>query len=123
MNAMPTVLLVADRRSVIDWVHAVLSSADVTIIDHAEPASAAAAASEHGVDRVIVDMQVGAMGAMAVTRAVRAETESDPIPVTIILDREADSFLARRAGADTWIGKDASASELRAAVLPVSSRS
>ncbi|MFO7699996.1 MAG: response regulator [Acidimicrobiia bacterium] len=119
---MPTVLLVADRPSVIDWIHAVLSSADVTIIDHADPGSAASAASEHGVDRVIVDMQVGAMGAMAVTRAVRAETDSDPIPVTIILDREADSFLARRAGADTWVGKDASTSELRAAVLPVSSR-
>ncbi len=114
---MPTVLLVADRTSVIDRVHAALASADVVLIDHAEPNTAADTAYEFGVDRVLVDQQVGAMGAMAVARAVRARGGEDAIPVTIILDRQADAFLARRSGAQNWVLKDDSVTELRAAVL------
>jgi DNA-binding NarL/FixJ family response regulator len=118
---MPTVLLVADRPSVIDRVHAALGSADVTLIDHAEPNTAAATAYELGVDRVVVDQQVGAMGAMAVARAVRAAGGAEPLPVTIILDREADAFLARRSGAENWVLKDGSGTELRRAVMPAES--
>ena len=113
---MPTILFVADRSSVIDRVHAALSSPDLTLIDHDDPNTAAAAAYDQKVDRVLVDMKVGAMGGMAVTRAVKAKGEPDPIPVTILLDREPDAFLARRAGADNWLGKDATASDLRHAV-------
>lgn len=97
--------------------HASLSSADVTLVDHEDPNTAAATAYDLGVDRVLVDMQVGAMGAMAVARAVRALGGSDPIPVTIILDRTADAFLARRSGAENWVTKDDATSDLRAAVI------
>ena len=113
---MPTVLLVADRSSVIDRVHAALSSVDVVLIDHDDPGSAADTAYDLDVDRVVVDQQVGAMGAMAVTRSVRAKGGSDPIPVTIVLDRQADAFLAGRSGAQNWVMKDDPPSELRAAV-------
>ena len=98
---MTTILFVADRQSVIDRVHAALSAPDITVVDHDDPDTAAAAAVEQSVDRVLVDMQVGAMGAMAVTRAVRAASGEDPIPVTILLDREADAFLARRSAASS----------------------
>ncbi len=115
---MTTILFVADRSSVIDRVHAALSVPGVTLIDHDDPDTAAAAAVEQGVDRVLVDMKVGAMGGMAVTRAVRAASEEDPIPVTILLDREADAFLARRSGASNWLMKDTAAIDLRHAVIP-----
>lgn len=114
---MPTVLLVADRPSVIDRVHAALASVDVVLIDHADPGTAADTAYEFGVDRVLVDQQVAAMGAMAVARAVRARGGDDPIPVTVLLDREADAFLARRSGAQNWVLRDHSATDLRAAVM------
>ena len=114
---MTTILFVADRQSVIDRVHAALSTPDLTVVDHDDPDTAAAAAVEQSVDRVLVDMQVGAMGAMAVTRAVRAASGEDPIPVTILLDREADAFLARRSGASNWLSKDAAAVDLRTAVI------
>ena len=120
---MATILLVADRRSVIDRIHASLSSADLTIVDHDDPDTAAQTAHELGVDAVLVDMQVGAMGAMAVTRAVRAVDEDNPIPVTILLDRDADAFLARRSGAATWVTKDADPTELRQSVLPAGATS
>ena len=121
---MTTILFVADRSSVIDRVHAALSVPGVTLIDHDDPDTAAAAAVvEQGVDRVLVDMKVGAMGGMAVTRAVRAASESDPIPVTILLDREADAFLARRSGASNWLMKDTAAIDLRHAVIPAEAAS
>ena len=116
---MPTVLLVADRQSVIDHVRASLSAPDMFVIEHRDPETAAGVAYEEDVDTVLVDMRVGSMGAMAVTRALRAAADDrDPIPVTIYIDRDADNFIAGRSGADRWVPKSASASELRAAVTP-----
>ena len=117
---MRTVLLVADRQSVIDQVHASLASGDFDVIDHPASDTAAATAYRKDVDAVLVDMQVGSMGAMAVTRAVRAEAGTEDIPVTILLDREADAFLAGRSGATNWLLKDAPASDLQDAVSPAS---
>lgn len=118
---MQKVLLVADRQSVIDQVHTSLAGADVEVIDHTDSDTAAATAYAEEVDAVLVDMQVGSMGSMAVTRDVRAKSEGgEEIPVTILLDREADAFLAGRAGAKNWILKGVPASELRAAIAPAS---
>lgn len=114
---MTTILFVADRQSVIDRVHSALSTPDISLIDHADPNTAAAEAVAQGVDRVLVDMQVGAMGAMAVTRSVRAATADAPVPVTILLDREHDAFLAKRSGAQNWLTKDVAAADLREAVV------
>jgi len=114
---MTTVLLVADHRSTIDRVHASLSEPGVEVVDHENPRTAAETAYALGVDAVLVDMQVGAMGAMAVARDVRAGAGGDePIPVTILLDRQADGFLAGRSGARNWLLKSAPASQLREAV-------
>lgn len=119
---MTTILLVADRQSVINHVHTTLAVPDIALVNHSDPETAAATAYANGVDAVIVDMQVGSMGAMAVTRAVRAAAGDDrAIPVTILLDRDADAFLARRAGAANWLLKNAPASQFRAAVSPTTS--
>jgi len=117
---MTTVLLVSDRSSVIDRVHARLSSPEISVIDHHDPETAAEVAYTRQVDSVLVDMQVGSMGAMAVTRSVRAKAHGgDEVPVTILLDREADAFLAKRSGAANWVARDASTDELRSAVTAV----
>jgi DNA-binding response OmpR family regulator len=116
---MHTILLVADRKSVIDRVHAALVMPDTAVIDHTDSDTAADAAYRENVNAVLVDMQVGSMGAMAVTRDVRAKADDGiGIPVTILLDRDADAFLARRSGARNWLTKDAPASDLRAALAP-----
>ena len=119
LHSMHTILLVADRQNLIDQIHASLASADVLIIDHPDSDTAAVTAYEKKVDVVLVGMQVGTMGAMAVARDVRAKAGSaDEIPVTILLDREADSFLAGRSGARNWLLKNAPVSDLQAAVAP-----
>ena len=71
---------------------------------------------------VIVDLQVGAMGGMAVARSVRnAEAQEEELLVVLLLDRRADAFLAGRAGADAWVTKPFTARELRDAVGPIAS--
>jgi DNA-binding response OmpR family regulator len=112
---MTTILVVTDEPWVRNEVHAGLTAPGFTLIDHSEPATAAAAARDESVDVVVVDMQVGSMGGMAITRAVREATgteESKGIPVVMLLDRDADAFLAGRAGADAWVAKPFTSHEL-----------
>lgn len=119
---MSTILLVTDNDRVIDSIHSALTDPDTTIIDERDPSQAASVAYTEDVDAVLVDMRVGSMGAIAVTHAMRnAAIDADPIPVTILLDRDVDEFLARRAGAAHWVMKTAPASELRQILTPAGS--
>ncbi len=70
-------------------------------------------------DVVVLDLQIANMGAMAVCLAIRQEEEMGrlaPRPVLLLLDREADEFLARRSGADEWLVKPVSFLRLARAV-------
>jgi DNA-binding response OmpR family regulator len=116
---MPKFLVVADAAWARNEVHAAVTDADVTLIDHDDPATAAEAAVENGVDAVIVDLQMGAMGGMAVIRDIRnvSGTRQDAgIPVVLLLDRSADVFLARRAGAAAWVTKPFTSFEIGEAI-------
>ncbi len=114
---MSRFLVVADESWVRNEVHAALSIGANELIDHDDPATAADAVGDESVDAAIVDLQVASMGGMAVTRAIR--DREDPVPVIILLDREADTFLAGRSGASAWVTKPFTASALRAAVADV----
>ena len=55
---------------------------------------------------------------MAVVRAIKAAMEGRDLPrLVILLDREVDGFLAKRAGADAWVVKPFSTHELRRSAL------
>ena len=106
--AMADILLVADLPWVADSVRAALAGAghDLSVTD--DPAGAAALTLAEGVEVVLVDLQVGSMGGMAVARAIRAAVAAagaTPPAVALLLDREADAFLAGRAAVDGWIRK------------------
>jgi len=114
---MTRILVVTDADWVRNDVHAALSVGDNELIDQTDPAATAAMAFARDVDVVIVDLQVGAMGGMAVTRAMKdAGIDSHAIPVVMLLDRGADTFLAGRAGADGWVVKPFTARQLRDAM-------
>ena len=114
---MPTALVVADGTWVTNEVRSALSLGSWHIEEIDDPRSVAARLAESRVDAVIVDMQVGSKGGMAVVRTIRQETDLTERPrMVILLDRPADEFLARRAGADASVLKPFDASELRAAV-------
>ena len=112
---MPTYLVVTDEPWVRNEVHAALTAADVSLLDHTDPATAAETAVAAGASAVICDLQVGSRGGMAVTRDLlhaALEDEVDDIPVVLLLDRSADAFLAKRAGAAAWVTKPFSSHDL-----------
>ncbi len=114
---MTRILVVADEPWVRNEVHAALSTPDTELIDHDDPSTAAAAAVDNAVDVVVVDLQIGSMGGMAVTRSILEKAEH--FPVVMLLDRAADAFIAHRAGAGAWVTKPVEAHELRDAVRSV----
>jgi DNA-binding response OmpR family regulator len=119
---MARIFVVTDEPWVRNEVHAALSVPGVKLVDHSDPATVAANAIEANAAAVIVDLQVGAMGGMAVARSIRnAEAQDEELLVVLLLDRRADAFLAGRAGADAWVTKPFTARELRDAVGPIAS--
>jgi DNA-binding response OmpR family regulator len=114
---MPTLLLVADASWVVNEVRSALAVGNWQIEVSSDPEEAAGRAVEIGADAVVVDMQVKAMGGMAVVRDIRQSIEPEDRPRTILLlDRAADEFLARRAGADQHVIKPINAHQLRTAL-------
>lgn len=82
-----------------------------------DPRSVADRIGESRVDAVVIDMQVGSKGGMAVVRSIRQATDESSRPRTVLLlDRSADRFLAHRAGADASVLKPINAVELREAL-------
>jgi DNA-binding response OmpR family regulator len=111
-----SILVVADEAWVLNDVRAALGEARYTITTTADPRSVAAAVIANRPDAVLVDFQVSSMGGMAVTRSVRdafARSGGIAPPVILLLDRDADGFLAGRSGAAGWVRKPFGASELR----------
>jgi CheY-like chemotaxis protein len=111
---MSNILLIADEPWIVDDVSAALHEHDITVVS--DPREAADAWNEARPDAVIVDLQVSSMGGMAVTRAVRdrARAEETGLPkIVLLLDRDADAFLAGRAGATAWVRKPFGGFEVR----------
>ena len=121
-GGMPKVLVVADTPWVKNDVHAALSQPGYELADHDDPRTLTEAVAESAPDVAIIDLQVAAMGGMAMARALK-EAALDPefpeVPVVMLLDRSADTFLAKRAAADAWIKKPFDTAALRDAVTSV----
>lgn len=108
-------LLVADAGWVRNDVEASLPSSEWTI-HYAEPRLVVETAIDHPPTAVIVDMQVGSMGGMAVIRRLRdaiAMGEIEKVPLILLLDRNVDRFIAVRSGADRSLVKPFTAQAFR----------
>lgn len=116
---MARVLLVADATWVENEVRSALALGDWHVEVVSDPRSVNEAIEERAPEAVIVDLQVGSMGGMAVIRSIRQDFHGRDRPRTVLLlDRSADEFIARRAGADARVLKPITASVLRAALSP-----
>jgi DNA-binding response OmpR family regulator len=96
-------------------VRSALSIGSWQIEEISDPRAVTDRLEQSRVDAVIVDMQVGSKGGMAVVRSIRQATDGGTRPrLVLLLDRSADEFLARRAGADASVLKPFDAPALRA---------
>jgi CheY-like chemotaxis protein len=115
-----TVLVASDTASVRTQITSVVRrpGRDVREV-HSGPALLAAVAKELP-NLVVVDMQMGNMGGMAVCLELRLEESYGNLrhtPVLMLLDRRPDVFLARRSGAEGWLVKPLDPIRIRRAVV------
>jgi len=116
---VPRVLVASDARWVLDEVAAVLGGPDDEVYEVHAGAEVLPAVHAQQPDLVILDMQMGNMGAVATCMDLRLEEGAgrvDFVPVLLLLDRRADVFLARRAEADGWVLKPLDPIRLRKAI-------
>ena len=113
---MSDILVVADETWVLNDVRASLPGPRYTLHEVTDPREVVERMSELAPDAVIVDLQIGSMGGMAVTRAIRNGVSGSAPPVILLLDRDADAFLAGRSGATAWVRKPFGARDLRTAI-------
>jgi DNA-binding response OmpR family regulator len=113
---MTSILLVADATWVRNDVEAALADPTIELVVETDPRAAAQVVRDEHFDWAIVDMQVGSMGGMALVRMLRsaiASAEIADLGIVLLLDRDADRFLAGRAGADASVVKPFTAQDLR----------
>ena len=115
-------LLASDSDSVYNAVDAALGSNTSEISRVRAGVEVLAAVKEHQPDVVICDLQIGNMGGMAACLDLRMEAEMGRAPETrvlMLLDREADVYLAKQARSDGWIVKPLDAVSVQRAVAAV----
>ncbi|MYH72812.1 MAG: response regulator, partial [Acidimicrobiia bacterium] len=102
------VLLATDSDSVFNAVDAALGGDAAEISRVRAGVEVLDAVREREPDLVICDLQIGNMGGMATCLDLRLEAEMGRAPETrvlMLLDREADVYLAKQAGSDGWLVK------------------
>lgn len=115
---MTTVLVATDADPVYDAVDAALTDDTTSVHRVRAGRDVRAAVEELDPDLVVLDLQIGSMGGVAVCLDLRLEESGDRLPpqnILLLLDRDADIFIARRSGADGWLIKPLDAGRLRRA--------
>ena len=117
LTKMSDVLLATDADWLFDDVTAALGGwHDVHRVR--EGGHVTGAISEIDAKLVILDLQIGNMGGIATSILMKQEARAGrlpDIPVLLLLDREADEFLAGQSEADAWVTKPLNSLALRRA--------
>jgi CheY-like chemotaxis protein len=114
-----TILVASDAPTVRHEVAAVTEGPDLQVVQVASGPEVVEAVLADPPDLVVVDMQMGNMGGMAVCLELRLQESYDAldhVAVLMLLDRRPDVFLARRSDAEGWLVKPLDPLRLRRAV-------
>lgn len=120
--AVTEVLIATDADAVFDEVDAALTDESTRVTRVRSGAAVAAVVAESTPDLVVLDLQIGNMGGIAVCLHLRNESGEGrlpEVPVLLLLDRAADVQLARRSGAEGWVVKPLDAFRLRRAATAI----
>jgi len=113
------ILVAADARWVREQVRAALVGRGQEVVEVTRGQDVLYAVSEHKPDLVVLDLQIGNMGGIAVAIDLHLEEAAGRlphVPILLLLDREADRFLARRAAAEAELVKPVEPGTLRRTV-------
>jgi DNA-binding response OmpR family regulator len=117
-----TVLVATDDDAVFAEVEAALVDETTSVVRVREGQAVAGVVAESTPDLVVLDLQIGNMGGIAACLHLRHEAGAErlpEVPVLMLLDRQADVFLARRSGAEGWVVKPLEAFSLRRAAVAI----
>jgi DNA-binding response OmpR family regulator len=113
------ILVAADARWVREQARAALVGRGQEVVEVTRGQEVRDAVAEHAPDLVVLDLQIGNMGGIAVAIDLHLEEAAGrlpQVPILLLLDREADRFLARRAAADAELVKPVEPGTLRRTV-------
>ncbi len=108
MSAIKRILVATDDDTTFAQIDAALSDDQTEVRQIRAGLKLRDAVSSQRPALVVCDLQIGSMGGVAATLDLRAEEGAGRIgsvPILLLMDREADLFLARRSGADAWLQK------------------
>jgi DNA-binding response OmpR family regulator len=115
---MSKILVAADAEWVRDQVRTAFVAPGQEVIEVTRGQDVRDAVGREHPDLVVVDLQIGNMGGIAVALDLRLEESGGRLPhsrILLLLDREADRFLSKRADADAELVKPVDAGVLRRA--------
>ena len=116
---MSTILVAADAKWVRDLVKSACTAPGQEVVEVPRGQDVREVVGSRAPDLVVLDMQIGNMGGVAVAIDLRLESAAGRIPDTsilLLLDREADRFLAKRGDADAELVKPVDPGTLRRTV-------
>jgi DNA-binding response OmpR family regulator len=102
------ILVGTDADHVLNDVAAALGGPDVSFTVCRNGRDVADVVEKRTPDLVVLDLQIGSMGGMAVTMSLRLDESSGRLPnvrVLMLLDRQADIHLAKRCAANGYLVK------------------
>ena len=102
------ILVATDADYVLHDITAALGGPDVSFTVCRNGRDVSGVVEERTPDLVVLDLQIGSMGGMAVTMSLRLDESSGALPhvnVLMLLDRQADIHLAKRCAADGYLVK------------------
>jgi DNA-binding response OmpR family regulator len=102
------ILVGTDADHVLNDIAAALGGPDVSFTVCRNGRDVAGVVKLRTPDLVVLDLQIGSMGGMAVTMSLRLDESAGTlphVPVLMLLDRQADIHLAKRCAADGYLVK------------------
>jgi DNA-binding response OmpR family regulator len=102
------ILVGTDADHVLNDIAAALGGPDVSFTVCRNGRDVAGVVKLRTPDLVVLDLQIGSMGGMAVTMSLRLDESAGTlphVPVMMLLDRRADIHLAKRCAADGYLVK------------------
>src|SRR5687768_652435 len=108
VSELVSVLLATDADWLYDDVDAALADESTTVHRVRSGRVVVATVQQLDPQLVVLDLQIGNVGGVATALALRQEEDMGRLtrrPILMLLDREADVFMAQMARADGWLVK------------------
>ena len=119
---MSTILVAADAQWVRDQVRSAFVGPGQEVVEVTRGQDVRDTFARIDPDLVVLDLQIGNMGGVAVAIDLRLEESGGRLPrarILLLLDRRDDAFIARRADVDLTLVKPVDAGILRRAAAPL----